>query len=231
LGRRRHKILSIKLAVSQGLPIDQLDTCISVGDRIPPNLHGELLAVKALALTTAGLHDLALATARDVPGLTRSIEARLVAEFAELVIGIESGRFSTEGSAALFSRALSEEMLDPALLALRTSHCALMSLWDDADTRPLVSEVITRTGDRQLAAAVGLLIGSPSDRLQALTPREREVLVLLSRGLSNREIAQALVVEESTIKAHVHHLLTKLGAKSRLQAILIAQAGNLEAQP
>jgi DNA-binding NarL/FixJ family response regulator len=106
-----------------------------------------------------------------------------------------------------------------------------MSLWDDADTRPLVSEVITRTGDRQLAAAVGLLIGSPSDRLQALTPREREVLVLLSRGLSNREIAQALVVEESTIKAHVHHLLTKLGAKSRLQAILIAQAENLEAQP
>jgi DNA-binding NarL/FixJ family response regulator len=49
--------------------------------------------------------------------------------------------------------------------------------------------------------------------------------------VASREIAQALVVEESTIKAHVHHVLTKLGAKSRWQAILMTQAENFDNQP
>lgn len=55
-----------------------------------------------------------------------------------------------------------------------------------------------------------------------LTPRELEVLTLLARGLQNSAIAEALVRTEATVKVHIHHILAKLGAKDRTDAVVIA---------
>ena len=89
-----------------------------------------------------------------------------------------------------------------------------------ADGDSLLSPSVTRRViDRMAGQPAAALSGA---HLEALTPREREVLELVGRGLSNQEIAEAFFIEESTVKTHVKRILMKLGLRDRVQAVILA---------
>jgi DNA-binding NarL/FixJ family response regulator len=85
----------------------------------------------------------------------------------------------------------------------------------------LLSPSVTRRVIDRMARQPAPAPSAPA-ALEALTPREREVFQLVARGLSNREIADALVVEESTIRTHVKRILMKLDLHGRVQAVIFA---------
>ncbi len=90
-----------------------------------------------------------------------------------------------------------------------------------AGDNALIDPSITRRLIQQFVRASRPRRDEPS-QLVALTPREREVLRLVARGLSNAEIAAELIVEESTIKTHVARVLMKLNLRDRVQAVVFA---------
>jgi DNA-binding NarL/FixJ family response regulator len=90
----------------------------------------------------------------------------------------------------------------------------------------LLSPSVTRTVIDRLVPEP---VSDPRDarRLRTLTPRERDVLELVARGLSNSEIAATLVVEESTVKTHVKRILAKLCLRDRVQAVILSYEAGL----
>ncbi len=117
------------------------------------------------------------------------------------------GALSAGSSGFLLKRSRPEE-----LIAAIHTVAAGEALLSPSVTRRVVDQMASR-GD----------IGAPDEsRLDELTPRERDVLELLARGMSNREIARELVVEESTVKTHVKRILMKLGLRDRVHAVILA---------
>jgi DNA-binding NarL/FixJ family response regulator len=97
------------------------------------------------------------------------------------------------------------------LEAIRIVHAG-EALLDPAITRKLIEEFVKRPATTEAAPA----------ELDVLTPREREVLALVARGMSNAEIAEELVLSAATAKTHVSRTMMKLHARDRAQLVVLA---------
>jgi DNA-binding NarL/FixJ family response regulator len=107
-------------------------------------------------------------------------------------------------------------------------------LLKDVSPEHLIAAVrLVRTGDALLAPSITRRLverfagreqppGQVNGDLSALTPREREVLGLVARGLSNAELASTLTLSEATVKTHVARILAKLQLRDRVQAVVLA---------
>lgn len=116
-------------------------------------------------------------------------------------------------SGFLLKRSPPEQLLE----GIRTvaSGDALLS---PSVTRRLIAEFAARP-ERQA-----------NPRFDDLTDREREVLIHVARGLSNEELSESLFISANTVKTHIKRVLTKLGARDRVQAVVMAYEGGLMEQ-
>jgi len=150
----------------------------------------------------------------DLDGISATRE--LLAAFPEVRVVILTtfeqddyifGALSAGASGFLLKRTRPEEL---------TAAVHTIAAGDSLLSPSVTSRVIERTAKQPGPDA------ARDERLADLTAREREVLELVARGLSNGEIADTLVIEESTVKTHVKRVLAKLGARDRVQAVIFA---------
>ena len=118
------------------------------------------------------------------------------------------------GAAGFITKDATPEFI---LAAIRTVHAG-QSVLAPAATFDLVKRFAAPTppGERPLELAIA-----------ALTPREREIFLLVARGLSNVELAAAAFVSEATAKTHIRNILAKLGLQSRVQVVVFAYENGL----
>jgi LuxR family transcriptional regulator, maltose regulon positive regulatory protein len=107
-----------------------------------------------------------------------------------------------------------------------TAFADLMLAWLAKDRNWLAGTNVDIKAARNLFSNLGLSkaeLTEPSALIEPLTEREKDILHLLALGLSNREMAEQLVISEGTVKSHVHNLIGKLGAQSRTHVLARAR--------
>lgn len=108
------------------------------------------------------------------------------------------------------------------LLKDAPTHEVLAAVRAVAAGDAVLSAPITRQLLDQVARRLPAAVSQSSGAIETLTEREQQVLRMLASGLSNAEIAQALVISDATVKSHVSRLLGKLGLRDRVQAVIYA---------
>ena len=177
--------------------------------------RGAISAVGAygpdLVLMDVRMPDLdGIAATREVLAASPEVRVRILTTFEEDEYIF--GALHAGASGFLLKRTRPEELLT----AIHT-----VAAGDSLLSPSVTRRVITHMANQPVRNTGG------GERLEELTTREREVLELVSRGLSNREIAGTLVIEESTVKTHVKRILMKLSLRDRIQAVIFAYESGL----
>lgn len=193
---------------------------IDAGSRSTTSAASELDAVRGLAHACLGQDTLALDALDAADGRTTDVDVKTLSTWVRALVAV---RRADGTSAAMVEHAV-ETMRSTGnrhyLVATYRSWPPLLKAAAEFMTDSELRGMVDESNDYSIAQSVGV---HPERRRPGgkalLTPREIEVFELLATGRSNRQIAGALFISESTTKVHVHHILTKLGARSRTEAV------------
>jgi ATP/maltotriose-dependent transcriptional regulator MalT len=189
-----------------------------------PGMEGDYLATRALVLACCERQAEASQLADTSERVSNQIDARVLRAFVRATISHQQ-RAPDAGIhiAQAIDEANTTGNLDAFVAAYRAYPPLLTTLESlNESSAELVHRLVNRI-DPRLATKAGfsnLPTRFGADR-EPLTPREKEVFDLLRQGMTNREIARSLWIEESTVKVHVRHILKKFAARSRTEAATI----------
>jgi ATP/maltotriose-dependent transcriptional regulator MalT len=220
-------VLTARIHLCNGAPERAVDLLQGRdGAATSPGMHGDFLATLGLCLVCAGQLEEGLPQFDEAEEVTTHLEARTLSAFGRaVVVHLARSEVASDEQDAL--RTACEVAIETGNYdAFVTSYRAcpgILRILPDVDSEAEIFTGIVRQNDAALADSCGLS-ARPLERRSGehLTRREREVLQLLSQGMSNRQIARTLWIAESTVKVHIHHVLEKLGVQSRTEAAVMA---------
>jgi DNA-binding CsgD family transcriptional regulator len=188
---------------------------------IPPALRGEWLATRALYEAALGRLDNSAKSLRAALGECSYIDAVHLGRLTEVTAGLRrrsTSRARTETTTA-FRELISRGHVDAIVVGCRAYPQLATAASADNEIRSALVDIFAASNDRDIARASGLHIPRNRRAHGLLSGREVEVSELMAQGRTNREIAGALFISESTTKVHVKHILEKLGVRSRTEAV------------
>ena len=215
----------IRVLAQQGRHLEALAIEIPNVRSPLPAARAEVLCSRALVLASVGRVAEAYALVDEIRGLSHAVEPAVLVSAVEAICALRShGTEAIERVVDLENTAFQTGALDLLVTAYRSTPELLTVLLRASPRRDRLVGLIRAAADEDLARAIGQPVFTGGDPRERLSRREREVYVLLTEGLTNREIAKLLFIEESTVKAHAHHIYDKLGTRSRtaltVQALL-----------
>lgn len=177
--------------------------------------HDEFVAYRALIDAAQDKHPDALGAPDDL----WSVDAQTVMHLARVIRALRDDDESAPDRATpLLHQALQDGQVDIVVTACRTFPELAAVGARHAETARMLRDVFLLSNDFDLARRAGLEMPRELRRDEPLSPREREVYEHLIAGRSNKQIAQALFISESTTKVHVRHIFEKLGVHTRAEA-------------
>jgi DNA-binding CsgD family transcriptional regulator/tetratricopeptide (TPR) repeat protein len=215
------RVASARIALARGDVYEAIEITDERGPHaVPPPMRGEYLAVHALALACAGAVEAAQAAVKLARSASRALETETSAKAAEAIISLQSGG-RRDPVDSLLGHLARTQHFDALVAAYRGYPPLLRECAARPRYRSLIEHILCIAQDSDFAGRLGLgLSNKHLGETYNLSPREEEVLRLISVGLSNAAIANQLYISESTVKVHVRHILKKSGARSRTEAAM-----------